>query len=131
MMNLTFPISIPTAKSTLNNALDVWQAWSETTFDDKYREAILTLVEGLLQLVVYLVGMAYYWLQLQVVRTVRYWLSEAVQAVSVLNGWWKAPFIEVQATQYPESCWRGIASTVTADILDYELSFATSAELLT
>ena len=130
MMNPTFPVSTSTANLALHNALDAWQAWSDTTFDSKYREAILTLVEGLAQLAVYLAGTAYYWLNLQVVRTVRYWLSAAEQAVPVLNGWWKAPFVKIQAVSYPESCWREIAPAVAADILDYELSWAGDAEPL-
>ena len=98
MMNTSVPSaafpSLAAVQETANNLLDGWQAWSDATFDDKYREAILTLVEGVSRLVVYLVGLTYYWLKLQTLRTVRYWLSEAVQAVPVLNSWWRAPFVE-------------------------------------
>ena len=70
------------------------------------------------------------WLALQLVKTVRYWLAEAVQAVPVLYGWWKAPFVEIQATQYPESCWQAIAPAALAAILDCELDWACAAESL-
>ena len=103
-MNST--ISISAAPSTLNSALETWQDWSDTTFDDQYREAILTLVAGLARLVGYLIGCAYCWLVLQCTKTTRYWLSEAVQAVPVLRGWWIAPSIEIEATQYPETAGR-------------------------
>ena len=125
-MNST--ISISAAPSTLNSALETWQDWSDTTFDDQYREAILTLVAGLARLVGYLIGCAYCWLVLQCTKTVRYWLSEAVQAVPVLRGWWMAPSIEIEATQYPESCWQAIAPAVSQAILDYELDWAIAAE---
>lgn len=129
-MNPTYPISISTVHLTFHNALDTWQVWSDTTFDDKYRAALVTILEGLAQLVAYLTGTAYYWLQLQVVRTVRYWLSDAVQAVPVLNGWWTVPFFTIPPMQYPESCWRATAPAVAVDILDYELSWAETAEPL-
>ena len=69
MMNISvssaaFP-SLATVQTTVNNLLDRWQAWSDTTFDDKYRAAILTLIEGVLRLAVYLAGLTYYWLKLQ------------------------------------------------------------------
>ena len=135
-MNSTLPI--PTTLSTLTDALDAWQDWSDVTFDDKYREAILTLVVGVAMLTGYLVGFGYHWLLLQLVKTVRYWLEEAVQAVPVLYGWWAAPFIETQATHYPESCWQvlaesfqgRIAPAALAAILDYELDWAWAAEPL-
>ena len=134
MMNTSVPSaafpSLATVPTTVNNLLDRWQAWSDATFDDKYREAVLTLVEGILRLVVYLAGLAYYWLKLQTIRTVRYWLSAAVQAVPVLNGWWRAPFVKIAPTQYPERCWCAIARTVAAEILDYELDWAWDAEPL-
>ncbi|CAN5656353.1 hypothetical protein BH23CYA1_BH23CYA1_16720 [soil metagenome] len=120
-------ISITSAESTWNNALDAWQDWSDTTFDQQYREAILTLVAGLATLAGYLIGYACCWLLLQLVKTVRYWLTDAVQAVPVLNGWWKAPFVEISATQYPEFCWQAIAPTTLNAILDYELSWAVEA----
>ena len=130
MMNPTFPFSISTANLTVNNLLDRWQAWSDATFDDRYRTAILTLVEGVLRLAVYLAGLTYYWLKLQTLRTVRYWLSEAVQAVPVLNSWWRAPFVAITPTQYPESCWQAIDAAVAYAILDYELDWAWDAEPL-
>ena len=123
-------ISIHTAKSTWSNALDAWQDWSDATFDDKYRAAILTLVEGLATLIGYLIGFAYGWLYLQCVKTARYWLAEVVQAVLVLSGWWTVPFVEVVTTQYPDICWQAIAPAVTAAILDYELSWACAAETM-
>jgi len=137
MMYPTFPISVSLTKITLYNALNAWQNWSDTTFDDKYREAILTLVGGVTTLVGYLVGCAYCWLALQLTKTVRCWLTEAVQAVPVLNGWWAAPFVEIKPTQYPEICWQALAESlqgriipaVAEDILDYELCWAGNAEL--
>ena len=135
MMNTSVPSAafpaLAAVPTTVNNLLDRWQAWSDATFDDKYREAILTLVEGVLRLVVYLMGLAYYWLKLQTIRTVRYWLSEAVQAVPVLNGWWRAPFVAIVPTQYAESCWQAINAAVASAILDYELDWAWDAEPLT
>ena len=130
MMYPTFPVSIATANHTVNNLLDRWQAWSDTTFDDKYRAAMLTLIEGVSRLVVYLVGLTYYWLKLQTLRTVRYWLFEAVQAVPVFNGWWRVPFVKIAPTQYAESCWQAIDATVASAILDYELDWAWDAEPL-
>ena len=113
-MNST--ISISTAPSTLNSALETWQDWSDTTFDDQYREAILTLVAGLARLVGYLTGFIYCWrwLVLQCMKTTRYWLVEAVQAVPVLHGWWRAPSIEIEMMQYPESCLAGHCSCCLA-----------------
>ena len=135
MMNTSVPSaalpSLAAAQETLNHLLDRWQVWSDATFDDKYREAILTLVEGISRLAIYLVGMAYYWLKLQTIRTVRYWLAAAVQAVPVLNGWWQAPFVAITPTQYAESCWQAIAPAVATEILDYELDWAWAAEPLT
>ncbi len=127
-MNSTLPSSVN--PSTLTDAVDAWQDWSDTTFDDKYREAMLTLVAGVALLIGYLVEFVYHWLALQLVKTVRYWLAEAVQAVPVLYGWWKAPFVEIQATQYPESCWQAIAPAALAAILDCELDWACAAESL-
>lgn len=120
-------ISVNTAESAWNNAIDAWQDWSEATFDDQYREAILTLVAGLATLVGYLAGVACCWSMLQLMKTARYWLTDAVQAVPVLNGWWRPPFVETIATQYPECCWQAVAPTVAAAILDYELSWAVDA----
>ena len=125
-MNST--ISISAAPSTLNSALETWQDWSDTTFDDQYREAILTLVAGLARLVGYLIGCAYCWLVLQLMKTARYWLTEAVQAIPVLRGWWVAPFVVIEPTQYPEYCWQAIAPAVLKAILDDELSWAVDAE---
>ena len=127
-MNST--ISISAAPSTLNSALETWQDWSDTTFDDQYREAILTLVAGLARLVGYLVGFAYYWSMLQLTKTTRYWLSEAAQAVPVLHGWWVAPFVVIEPTQYPDNCWQAITPTALKAILDYELDWAVAAELI-
>lgn len=62
-MNSTLPSSV--TPSTLTDALDAWQDWSDTTFDDKYREAILTLVAGVALLIGYLVEFVYHWLALQ------------------------------------------------------------------
>lgn len=123
-------ISVNTAEPAFNDALAAWQDWSDATFDDQYRAAILTLIEGLASLTGYLIGVACCWLLLQCVRTVRYWLAEAVQAVPVLHGWWRAPSIEAKATQYPESCWQAIAPAVTQAILDYELEWAIGAEAI-
>ena len=135
MMNTSVPSaafpSLAAVQETANNLLDGWQAWSDATFDDKYREAILTLIEGVSRLVVYLVGLTYYWLKLQTLRTVRYWLSEAVQAVPVLDGRWKAPFVQIAPTQYPERCWQAISQATAMAILDYELHWAWDAEPLT
>ena len=134
MMNISVPSAafpaLVTVPTTVNNLLDRWQAWSDATFDDKYREAILTLIEGVLRLAVYLAGLTYYWLKLQTLRTVRYWLSEAVQAVPVLNSWWRAPFVAIAPTQYPESCWQAISQATAMAILDYELDWAWDAEPL-
>lgn len=124
-----FEQTTETSQSILVTALDAWQDWSDATSDDKYREAILTLIEGLVTLVGYLAGFAYCWLVLQCVRTVRYWLTEAVQAIPVLRGWWAAPSIEVSPTQYPESCWQVIAPATLAAILDDELDWACAAEV--
>jgi hypothetical protein len=128
-------ISVNTAESAWNNALDAWQDWSDATFDDQYREAILTLVAGLARLVGYLAGFAYGWLTLQCLKTACYWLIEAVQAVPVVNGWWRARFVEIKATQYPEYCWqamakpsKGTAPAVLSAIFDYELEWACAAE---
>lgn len=123
-------ISVHTAESAFNDALAAWQDWSDATFDEQYRAAILTLIEGLATLTGYLIGFACCWLVLQCMKIVRYWLSEAGQAVPVLHGWWVAPFVEVEATQYPEICWQGIAPAVSAAILDYELEWACAAEPL-
>jgi len=113
-----------------HNGLDACQEWSDATFDDEYRQALLTLLEGLATLTGYLVGFAYSWLLLQCAKTARSWLSEVVQAVPVQSGWWSAPFVEIEATQYPEVCWQGISSAVSAAILDYELAWAWAAEPL-
>lgn len=110
--------------------LDQAQDWSDKKFDDKYREAVLTLVAGLALLTGYFVGFVYRWLLLQLMKTGRYWLAEAAQAVPVLCGWWAAPFIETQATQYPESCWQAISAAALAAILDCELDWACAAEPL-
>lgn len=136
----TLPVSVSVSltKTTLDNALNAWQNWSDATFDDKYREAILTLIGGVTTLVGYLTGFACCWLALQLTKTARYWLTEAVQAVPVLNGWWSAPFVEIQPTQYPEICWQALAEPLQGriapetdeDILDYELSWAETAEPL-
>ncbi len=126
-MNST--ISISAVPSTLDNALDAWQDWSDTTFDQQYREAILTLVDGMATLVGYLAGFAYCWLLLQTVRTVRCWLTAAEQSVPVLNGWWKAPFFEVSPTQYLDYCWQAIAPAALAAILADELDWACAAEV--
>lgn len=123
-------LSVNPTESFWNNALDAWQNWSDATFDDEYREAILTLVEGLSRLTGYLVGVVCCWLLLQCAKTARYWLAAAVQAVPVQSGWWSAPFVEIEATQYPEACWQGISSAVSAAILDYELAWAWAAEPL-
>jgi hypothetical protein len=123
-------ISVNTAEPAWNNALDAWQDWSDSTFDDRYREAILTLVEGLSALVGYLAGFAYGWLLLQCLKTACYWLIEAAQAVPVVNGWWRAPFVEIDATQYLDHCWQAIAPAVSSAILDYELDWACAAEPL-
>jgi hypothetical protein len=132
-MNST--IFIPSVSSTFHDAFEAWQDWSNDTSDDQYRAAILTLVEGLAALTGYLLGFVCCWLLLQLVKTARYWLAEAVQAVPVLNGWWVAPCVEIAAMQYPESCWqamaqpsKGIAPAVTKAVLDYELSWAVAAE---
>ena len=122
------PISIRTAETAFSHALDTWQDWSDATFDDRYRAAILTLLEGLAALVGYLIGCACCWLVLQCMKTVRYWLTEAVQAVPVLNGWWVAPFVVIEPTQYPEYCWQVIAPVTLKAILDDELSWAIAAE---
>jgi hypothetical protein len=127
-----FPVNstifIPTVSSTLHDALEAWQNWSDVTFDDKYRTAILTLVEGLAALAGYFLGFVYCWLLLQLVKTARYWLAEAVQAVPVLNGWWVAPSVEIAATQYPEYCWQAMAPAVTNAILNDEMKCAVAAE---
>ena len=123
-------ISVNTAESAWNNAIDAWQDWSDTTFDEQYRKAILTLVAGLATLVGYLVGFAYYWSMLQLTKTTRYWLSEAAQAAPVLHGWWVAPFVVIEPTQYPDDCWQAIAPTALKAILDYELDWAVAAELI-
>ncbi|KPQ31486.1 MAG: hypothetical protein HLUCCA11_23620 [Phormidesmis priestleyi Ana] len=49
-------LSVTPTESVWNNALDAWQGWSNVTFDDEYREALLTLLEGLATLIGYLVG---------------------------------------------------------------------------
>jgi hypothetical protein len=125
-MNST--IFVPTVSSTLQDLFEAWQNWSDVTFDDKYRAAILTLVEGLATVVGYLTGCVCCWLLLQLVKTARYWLVEAIQAVPVLNGWWVAPSVEIAATRYPESCWQAIAPAVTQAILNDELSWVIAAE---
>lgn len=129
-------ISITSAESAWNNAIDVWQDWSEATFDQQYRQAILTLVAGLATLAGYITGFACYWLLLQITKTTRYWLTDAVQAVPVLNGWWRAPFVKVSATQYPEHCWQALTESLQGRIApgtlkaiyDDELSWAITAE---
>jgi hypothetical protein len=123
-------ISVNTAESAWNNALDAWQDWSDATFDDRYREAILTLVAGLANLVGYLAGFAYGWLLLQCLKIACYWLIESAQAVPVLNGLWRVPFVAIEAMQYPEDCWQSIAPAVSSAILDYELAWACAAEPL-
>ncbi len=121
-------ISVNTAESAWNNAIDAWQDWSEATFDEQYREAILTLVAGLATLVGYLIGCGYCWLVLQLMKTARHWLTEAVQAIPVLRGWWVAPFVVIEPTRYPDDCWQVIAPAVSQAILDYELDWAIAAE---
>jgi hypothetical protein len=130
-------ISVNTAESAWNNALDAWQDWSDATFDDQYREAILTLVAGLAKFVGYLAGFTCSWLLLQCLKIACYWLIESAQAVPVLNGWWRAPFVEIEAVQYPDYCWqvmarpsKGTAPAVSSAILDYELAWACAAEPL-
>ena len=116
------------AQSTCTELIDQVQDWSDKAFDNKYREAILTLVEGAVLLIGYLAGYLYGWLRLQVLKTHRYWLAEAVQAVPVLRGWWSAPSVLLERITYAEDCWQAITPTVSADILDYELSHAVDAE---
>ena len=116
------------AQSTCNELIDQAQDWSDKTFDNQYREAILTLVEGVVLLIGYLAGFLYSWLRLQVVKTHRYWLARTVQAVPVLNGWWSAPSVLLELVTYAERCWQAITPTVNTDILDYELSYAFAAE---
>ena len=123
-------LSVNLAESAWNTALDAWQDWSDATFDDEYRQALLTLVEGLSMLVGYLVGFTYHWLLLQCTKATHDGLAAAVQAVPVLSGCWVAPFVTIEATQYPEACWQGISSAVSAAILDYELAWACAAEPL-
>ena len=69
-------LSVNPAKFSWNNGLDACQEWSDATFDDEYRQALLTLLEGLATLTGYLVGFAYSWLLLQCAKTARSWLSE-------------------------------------------------------
>ena len=121
-------ISVNTAESAWNNAINAWQDWSDTTFDEQYRQAILTLVSGLATLVGYLAGFACCWSMLQLTKTARYWLAEAVQAVPVLHGWWVAPFVVIEPTQYPEYCWQAIAPVTLKAILNDELSWEIAAE---
>ena len=124
----------PVALSTLgtieiicSELLDTAQAWSDRTFDNQYRAAVLTLIEGLALLVGYVVGYAYSWLRLQCMTAVRYGLSEAVQSVPVSEGWWSAPFVVFEPTPYPAYCWQALSQSVNAGILAYELSFAVGA----
>ena len=128
VLNMNSTISISTVPSAFDNALNAWQNWSDATFDNQYREAILTLTEGLATLVGYLTGFAYWWSMLQLVKTVRYWLAEAAQAVPVLHGWWVAPFVVIEPTQYPEDCWQAIAPATLEAIFNDELSWAVAAE---
>ena len=128
VLNMNSTISISTVPSAFDNALNAWQDWSDNTFDDQYREAILTLTEGLATLAGYLTGFAYCWSMLQLVKTVRYWLAEAAQAVPVLHGWWVAPFVVIEPTQYPEDCWQAIAPATFKAIFNDELSWAVAAE---
>ena len=121
-MHVTLPIN--PAESPWHNALDTWQAWSDATFDEQYSAALLTLVEGLATLTGYLIGFTYCWLTLQLMTSACYGLSEAIQVVPVLNSWWTAPFIQLQPTPYPDSCWQAVAPAVAQAIFDYELSWA-------
>jgi hypothetical protein len=121
-------ISVNPAESTWNNALDVWQDWSDAAFSDHLRAIILNFIESLAVLVGYLVGFSYGWSILQCVKTARYGLAEAMQAAPVLRGWWSAPFVHIETTLYPEACWQAMAPATVAAILDYELAWACAAE---
>lgn len=128
---VAFP-SLVTVKETIAEWLDRWQNWSDETFGGEYRDALETLIRGLVLLVCVVVFRAYAIAKVCILLTFSYWHGLAEQQFLVESGLWleQLAFELLPVSECLDECWSELAQQAVAEqqILAYELNWVRSAE---
>lgn len=130
MMNISVPAvafpSLATVQETTNNLLDRWQNWSDETFGGEYRDAVETVIRGLILLACCTAIRLYDRSKRCLGQALGHWLADAEQQFLAESGLWleQLAYELLPVSQCLDDHWAELEMQVAADwqILAYEIA---------